>query len=51
MHKVGSGRSERAVPNVSVDPVMTVLSEHNPVTLRVDSILPITKVIGHSNTY
>ena len=34
---VGSGRSERAVPNVLVDPVMIVLSEHNPVTLRVAS--------------
>ena len=34
MHTVESGRSARAVPSVLVDPVMIVLSGHNPVTLR-----------------
>jgi hypothetical protein len=37
LHTVGTGRPARAVPRVSVDPVMIVLSGHSPVTLRVAS--------------
>ena len=37
LHTVGSDMSVRAVPRVSVDPVMMMLSCCKPVTLRVVS--------------